>query len=517
MTGHRLTIRSATTLTLIGVGTLFVLLSWSTGSYFRNAALEAQTKSLARIIEVASQQVLRDIKQLAMELGTALHVEDDLGQAYARLQRDGNAQPLLSMLDDPLVNGFVGAGEIELVKLRLYTPELTFVTQSRAGLEGLPPTLPAFLQAQASRRSGAERLKAIGGLWLAGDTPLYSLLLPVGGLRLQGYLEILINPTFSMAKVETITHMPVFVSLANAPPPPISTTSQKKDMLPITFTLEGDDGQAVYRLTGLEDVSQLNRDMQRTQTLAIARFITITFIALLLMLLVLNRGLFQPIKEMLHGIESYRNGELETTIRPSGLRELHTLGTTFNSMIEQNRRDMRQLERHSNIDDLTNLANRRYFDKRLKEEWSRASRQQAPIAVLFIDIDYFKRFNDHYGHLNGDKCLQQIAVAIEGAAQRESDIAARYGGEEFVIMLPDTELEGARRVAEKLQQAIGQLHIDHARSRIAPHVTLSIGIAAAKPQFPASPDHLLAMADRALYRAKARGRNRIDAVVEEDD
>ncbi|MCW8841400.1 MAG: GGDEF domain-containing protein [Gammaproteobacteria bacterium] len=499
MAGQRLSIRSATTLTLIGVGTLFVLLSWSTSSYFRNAALEAQTKSLARIIEVASQQVLRDVEQLAMELGTALHTEDNLAQAYTRLQHDGNPQPLLKLLDDPLVNGFVGNSEIELVKLRLYTPELTFVTQSRAGLKGLPPALPAFLQAQASRRTGAERLKALGGLWL------------------QGYLEILVNPTFSMAKVETITHMPVFISLASAPPPLARTTSQENDMLPITFTLEGDDGQAVYRLTGLEDVSQLNRDMYRAQVLVIASFISITFITLLLVLLMLDRGLFRPIRGMLLGIESYRNGELETTNRPSGLRELHTLGATFNDMMAQNRRDMRQLERYSNIDDLTNLANRRYFDKRLKEEWSRASRQQAPIAVLFIDIDYFKRFNDHYGHPNGDKCLQRIAVAIEGAARRESDIAARYGGEEFVIMLPDTELEGARRVAEKLQQAVGQLRIEHARSRIGPHVTLSIGIAATRAQFPESPDQLLAMADRALYQAKARGRNCTEAIVEEDD
>ncbi|MCW9087980.1 MAG: GGDEF domain-containing protein [Gammaproteobacteria bacterium] len=517
MAGQRLSIRSATTLTMIGVGALFVLLSWSTSNYFRNAALEAQTKSLARIIEVASQQVLRNVEQLAMELGTALHTEDNLAQAYTRLQRDGNPQPLLKLLDDPLVNGFVGNSEIELVKLRLYTPELTFVTQSRAGLEGLPPSLPAFLQAQASRRTGAERLKALGGLWLAGDTPLYSLLLPVGGLRLQGYLEILVNPTFSMAKVETITQMPVFISLASAPPPLARTTSEENDMLPITFTLEGGDGQAVYRLTGLEDVSQLNRDMYRAQVLVIASFISITFITLLLVLLMLDRGLFRPIRGMLLGIESYRNGELETTNHPSGLRELHTLGATFNDMMAQNRRDMRQLERHSNIDDLTNLANRRYFDKRFKEEWSRASRQQAPIAVLFIDIDYFKRYNDHYGHLNGDKCLQRIAVAIEGAARRESDIAARYGGEEFVIMLPDTELEGARRVAEKLQQAVGQLRIEHARSRIGPHVTLSIGIAATRAQFPESPDQLLAMADRALYQAKARGRNCTEAIVEEDD
>jgi diguanylate cyclase (GGDEF)-like protein len=509
MAKRRLSIRTATTIAVTFIGALFILFSWGAGSYFREAALQSQTKSLSRIIEVASNQVLRDIQQHALTLQSVLDDRGSLTLAFQRYRQEADTGALYQVLDDPLLNGFPGVTDIELVKLRVYDTDLRFLLESRAGLRGLTPRLPGFMLRLAEKRTGVERLKALSGLWRSSQGPLYSMLLPIGGLQLEGYLEMVIDPTFSLTQVGTITSMPLSISRAGEAAPVINRSTQESNLLPIEYRLIGDDGQLAYRLVGMEDVHQLNQDMNANQLTTTLAFITITFVMLLLVLLMLNRGIFKPLKRILQGIEHYRGGELETNIQPSGLRELHTLGDTFNSMIEQIRHDIDELERHSNSDGLTGLSNRRYFEQQLKVEWSRATRKLMPISVLFIDIDYFKRYNDHFGHLQGDDCLRRVAEAIKHAVKRDIDVAARYGGEEFVIMLPETDLVGAEQVARELQQAIRKLHIEHPGSNVEPFVTLSIGIASHIPRFPENPEELLHAADTALYQAKEHGRNRI--------
>jgi diguanylate cyclase (GGDEF)-like protein len=509
MARRRLSIRTATTIAVIFIGALFILFSWSAGAYFRQAALQSQTKSLSRIIEVASNQVLRDVQQHTLNLYSVLDDGGNLSRTFHLFQLNGSTAPLLATLDDPLLNGFPGVSDIELVKLRVYDHNLRFLLESHAGRQGLAPHLPDFILTRARTREGVERLKGIGGLWVSQQGPLYSMLLPIGGLQLQGYLELVIDPAASLTRVGEITGMPLSISRAGEPITVTDDAIQQSGLLPIEYPLIGDDGKPAFRLVGMEDVRQLNRDMHNNQLTTTAAFITITFLILLLLLVMLNRGIFKPLKQMLQGIERYRGGELDTRIGTSGLRELFTLGETFNSMIDQIRHDINELERHSQSDGLTGLGNRRYFELRLHEEWSRATRQHWPISVLFIDIDYFKRYNDHYGHLQGDDCLRRVAEAIQHAVKRDIDVAARYGGEEFVILLPDTHLAGAEQVARELQQAIRKLHIEHRGSNVEPFVTLSIGIASHIPRFPEKPEELLHAADTALYQAKEHGRNRI--------
>jgi len=506
---RRLSISAATTIAIILIGGLFILFSWSAGTYFRQAALQSESKSLSRIIEVASNQVLRDIQQQALNLYSVLNDGGIVTQAFHHYQQTGDSESLLASLDDPLVNGVPGVARLKLVKLRIYDPNLKFLLESSHGMEGLESHLPEFILEKARKRTGINRLKGIGGLWLSQQGPLYSILLPIGGLQLEGYIELVLDPVFGLKRVSELTGMPLSIYRADAPPAENDTGIPESGLLAIEYQLIGDDGRPAYRLVGIEDVSQLIKDMHNNQLTTTVGFITITFLILLLILVMLNRGIFIPLKRMMHGIERYRGGELETHITPSGLSELYTLGETFNNMIEQIRHDIKELERHTQIDGLTGLGNRRYFELRLKEEWSRATRQQWPVSVLFIDIDYFKRYNDHYGHLQGDDCLRRVADAIQQAVKRDIDIAARYGGEEFVIMLPDTDLAGAEQVARELQQAIRRLHIEHRGSNVEPFVTLSIGIASHIPQFPEKAEELLHAADTALYQAKERGRNRI--------
>lgn len=502
----RLSIPFATSAAVVFIGALFVLLAWAAGTYFRAAALQSQSQSLSRVIEVATNQVLHGLRQQLHELHTSLEADGSLVQALNDYYR-GEPELLLGLLDDPLRNGFAGRAEIRLTQLRIYDLQLQPLALSGLGEQGLGAGLPAFLADLARGRDEVERLKAVGGLWRSANGPRYSLLLPLGGLKPVGYLELVIDPGEALYRVSAATGMPLSVAPASAKPPDTSASLRQEGLLPVEYLLHGDDGQPAYRLIGMEDVSDFQQAMHTNQLVTTAAFVAITALILLLLLLMLNRGIFRPLRNLLQGIELYRAGELETRIPSSGLRELHTLGVTFNSMIEQIRHDIDELERFSNRDGLTGLSNRRYFEQRLQEEWSLSTRQQRPIALLFIDIDYFKRYNDHYGHLRGDDCLRRVAEAIGKAVKRDIDVAARYGGEEFVILLPGTDLSGAEQVARELQTAIRHLHIEHRSSNVEPFVTLSIGIASLIPRFPDKPEELLHAADTALYEAKHHGRN----------
>jgi diguanylate cyclase (GGDEF)-like protein len=169
----------------------------------------------------------------------------------------------------------------------------------------------------------------------------------------------------------------------------------------------------------------------------------------------------------------------------------------------------RDLERISALDTLTQIANRRRFDAALRQEWRRSARDEAPLSLVFCDIDHFKLFNDTYGHQAGDECLIRVAQTMEETLNRPADLAARYGGEEFIALLVDTSLEGARMLAERMRAGVEGLRIEHGASSVAPYLTVSLGVATLVPRPAVRPEDLVDLADRALYAAKAGGRNRV--------
>jgi len=166
-----------------------------------------------------------------------------------------------------------------------------------------------------------------------------------------------------------------------------------------------------------------------------------------------------------------------------------------------------ELKRLAAIDGLTQLANRRKFDEYLHAEWSRSLREGQILALLICDVDYFKRYNDHYGHQAGDACLRWVAQVLKLHVHRSSDLVARYGGEEFAIILPNTGYKGATTVGQRLLTAIRSLEIPHAASPVCNHITISVGVACICPQPKVMLNQLIERADHALYRAKAAGRN----------
>ena len=171
----------------------------------------------------------------------------------------------------------------------------------------------------------------------------------------------------------------------------------------------------------------------------------------------------------------------------------------------------RKLELIANLDGLTQIANRRRFDDYLSSEWQRHQREQNPLALILIDIDYFKRYNDSYGHQGGDDCLVRVAQAIALVPERPTDLVARYGGEEFAVILSNTDKEGAIKIAEAIQEAIAMLAISHESSEVSTQVTLSIGVVSFVPTTNLESKTVIAHADQALYTAKDRGRNQVVA------
>lgn len=183
---------------------------------------------------------------------------------------------------------------------------------------------------------------------------------------------------------------------------------------------------------------------------------------------------------------------------------------TERKRFEQELRDANEkLRLLSSVDSLTEIPNRRHFDELYQREWCRSMRQAMPLSLIMIDIDYFKVFNDTYGHQEGDECLKIVAQTLSATIKRSNDLVARYGGEEFVVILPQTDLEGAAVVAEKLRKQIEALRITHMYSKSSPYVSISLGVACSKPAFSSHPEELIRTADQALYRAKREGGNRV--------
>ncbi|ELY1703637.1 GGDEF domain-containing protein [Acinetobacter baumannii] len=232
-------------------------------------------------------------------------------------------------------------------------------------------------------------------------------------------------------------------------------------------------------------------------------------------------------------VSTYLNGDIDWTFLNRTYTFSSFLGMTLayatdrqhrenylqNCMIELNRIELmqqaQQLSLLSQQDALTGLANRRYLDETLDNEWRRALRHETPLTIMMVDIDFFKPYNDSLGHLKGDQCLKDIATAISSIAARSGDLVARYGGEEF-LLLPMTNAQQAKIQAERLMNAIKKIAIVHPCSSVSPYVTISVGVATTIPRLNDSISAFVSRADHALYQAKTNGRNQYQIALNEE-
>jgi len=349
---ENLSIKTVTVIIFSMIAVVAIVLSILAGGYFKKAALDAQMSSLSRVIEVASQEVLKEMRGHTFDIGMKLGHSRELVQTIKNISQPGGQDKLIGLLDDPFIHGFVGFSNLNLEKIRIYGLDLNLIVESSEGLNGLNKGLSEYLIKKIARRQGIERLKAIDVLWMSANGPLYSMLVPVGGLRLIGYIEIIVNPVFNLPDIGKITKTPISVYSAKGEPIKIDKMGAENNRyLPINFTMHTSDGQPAFQIVGYEDVAQLNKEMDKTQVVTISGFLALSLMTLIFALWLFNRFLFVPVRRMIKDMEQVSNGQLNLTVNNKGLREFYILSQAFNSMANQVRMRTNDLERLLDLDD----------------------------------------------------------------------------------------------------------------------------------------------------------------------
>jgi len=243
-----------------------------------------------------------------------------------------------------------------------------------------------------------------------------------------------------------------------------------------------------------------------TETNLIKLMTVATFIFLFIVMFYLHQKIIKRLVKLNVSVESrIKGGNLSIPL--NGNDEISDISNSFNLLVEEIEEQKLKLRKLSLTDGLTGIANRRYLDEHLALKLQIAKRENSPLSVLMMDVDSFKNFNDHYGHLAGDDCLKKIAQAFKTSAHRKKDFVARFGGEEFVLILPDTTREGAEKIAKEMLESVVSMKITHEWNSASPYVTLSVGGATFDPSGPIDDSKLLKQADEALFRAKRKGKN----------
>lgn len=332
---ENLSIRTATIFIFVMIAAVAIILSVLAGNYFRRSALDAQMSNLTRVIEVASQEVFRHIRGHAFELGMKLANGAELVEAVRKVGQAGERHDMVRLLDDPFVNGFASVAEVNMVKLRVYTPDLRLIAQSSMEKMDLGDGLPAHLDKVIRQRRGIDRLKAVDALWNAPRGPLHSTVVPIGGLRLIAYLEVVVDPTFNFPDIGKITKTPVSVFSASGEPLSMSVHEDSPSFLPVEFNLHTSDGHPAFRIVGYENVEKLNTEMESTQSVTITSFLLLSLLTLTFALWLFNRFLFLPVSRMISDMEQIAKGNMNAEVNRTGLREFYILADSFNAMAHQ--------------------------------------------------------------------------------------------------------------------------------------------------------------------------------------
>lgn len=484
-----------------------MIVSYISGEYFFKAAQEAQLYSLNRIVQISTKEIMQELHDHTYRAATTLAVEGTIPKVFS--SKNNNHDKLINALDDPFITGFVGAYIVELVKVRVYDLNLDFIAESNMGIHGLPKKLPDVLYQRGLNRKGAERAKSLDALWQHQDDAYYSVLVPLGGIFITGYLEITVNPINNLVKLSKKMDSPV--SIRSGINPDIVYYQPQNlltELLPVKYVLKTDQGTPAFLLTSYENIAHLSNEIKITVFNTIALFLGLVLIILFIAGSLFEKFLFYPLNAMLDQIRYITDGNTSHDLQVKGLAEIDLLANEFNKMANEISAREDELKHLSVIDELTKIPNRRKFNEVLNHEYLEACRTLKPLSIIMIDIDYFKNFNDTYGHLAGDDCLKRVAAALQQSICRPGDLIARYGGEEFIIILPDTPENGEHVVSQKIMREISRLNIPHSNSMVSKVVTVSIGGYTVIPSNQYEPAFIVSEADKSLYEAKQTGRNR---------
>ena len=407
-----LSIKSVTIAIFVMIGVVAIVLSMLAGAYFRESALDAQINSLSRVLEVAAQEMQQRVRARSFDLGMKLAHSQKLVSVFNEAMQTGQDDALVALLDDPFISGFVGFSEINLVKLRTYTPDLRFIGESSVGVQDMQQALPGYLAGIISNRDRDDRLKGVDALWLSSVGPLHSSVIPLGGLRPVGYLEIVVDPVFNLKDIAAITQTPVSIYSMSGDLVSSVNEGMASEYLPVVYVLQTPDGLPAFRIVGLEDVALLSEDMARIKTVTIKGFLMLALVTLMLALWLFSRFMLSPVSAMVRNMREMAQGNLDMAVDNKALREFHELSDAFNTMASQVRMRTNDLERLLDLDDSAILCFDRdremvYFNRSAATLFGYSSDEISDLDLTDLFADditvLMDRLEGEAGRRQGDK------------------------------------------------------------------------------------------------------------------
>lgn len=496
--------RASLRLTVLVMGLLGMILAFATGEAYQRLAMDNQRAFFVSLAKLKTHEIIENLTQDSVELGLSTQAAAGFQQAFA--SRD--PVQISKQLDEHFHRAFVTLDHIKLIKIYVLNKKFELIATSNEGDSTLPINEPVCknLLTKTASLSSASHLKPDSELCRIGTQPVLATIVPVGGLRIKGYLQVIVDPTPNLAKADN--------SLGTAlrlkgPDASIYYQSQSwpeilnKNILLAEYTLSTPSNQHFFDLTFASDITELREQLSSTRNIIFSIAAIIMLSATLLALLMLQRTALTPLNTLTKHLRRVQadKSQLGIKVAVSGNTEIVELATNFNNMSSELNALYRTLENMAFTDALTGMPNRVLFYDRLEQATLTADRYNTPYALMMMDLNRFKNINDTLGHHIGDQLLKKVGERLQ-VVLRKSDTVARLGGDEFAALLPAIDGdENAATVAQKIVNSLNEPISINGHS-------LSVGISIGLVLCPKDGDKttlLMQRADVAMYHAKRKG------------
>lgn len=502
MPKFRSSMRTSLGLTILVMGLLGVVLSIVTGEIYRNLALDNQREALENLVKLKVDDVVQDIIHNTIELGQSIQSDSRFRQAH----ETKNTLEITEQLDQQFHRYFVTLTILKLEKLFSFDLDFNITGFSGEGTDKLDPDhlpCPALLE-QARQRTGAQRLKLLSQMCITNGHPFLSVLIPIGGIHLKGYLLVAVDPTKNLSSAEKALGMPLTLSLPTneivyeSPHWPSLDAMEK--IIIANYDLHSSREDPIYTFSFASDVEPLHNKLENTRTLILITAGIATFLTALLALLVLQKTALNPLAMLTRQLRLVREDKthLGELVAVTGNVEISELAEDFNNMSSELNVLYKTLENMAFTDSLTNLPNRALFYEQLEHATLLAKKDNTPFLLLMLDLDRFKYVNDTLGHHIGDQLLQEVGKRLKNIV-RKSDTIARLGGDEFAAILSGANsIVAAEMLAQNIIKIINKpIHVGNRNLTVG----ASIGIVRC-PEDGKDSHQLMQRADIAMYHAK---------------
>jgi methyl-accepting chemotaxis protein len=347
---EKISIKGLTTAILAILGLSAIALSIVVGNFFREAAFESQTNTVSRIIEVAGLEVIKQLDSRAVDLGTTTQRPKAFRRAVKNIAEPESRQFIVQTLNDQFHQRFVTSGKLQLMKLRVYDKEFNILESSSEGVSNLPGRLTEVLYQQAKGRTGADRLKSLGALWADENNGYYSVIVPIGGLSVIGYLEVVTSPAFNLREVGTMLQTPITVTHINGDTDFQDESWQSSldgSMLPVSFTFNATNGDPIVKVDVLENVEEFTDKFRSLLWFSSVTFAGLIGAGLLFSLWMMRGYVFQPLQKFMQDMEKCSHGDLSVDVYPNGLKDIKVLGTALQSLVQSLRKQVTEIDTHA--------------------------------------------------------------------------------------------------------------------------------------------------------------------------